>query len=114
MGTFVETPNANVQQKSALGRFFVVYQSLRPSQRPLGRLSNAMQTEHGRLILQTDTPTAYALSIEGSNKDSSIFVWPHSLLVVEGKQCTHLKPFQGQDQPNFASRFSKNAATASS
>ena len=114
MGTFLENPNANVQQKSALGRFFVVYQSLCPSQRLLGRLSNAMQTEHGRLILAKDTPTADMLSIEGFNTDLSIFAWPHSLLAVEGKQCTHLKPSQGQDQPNFASRFSKNAATASS
>ena len=114
MGTFLENPNANVQQKSALGRFFLSYQSLRPSRRLLGRLSNAMQTEHGRLILQTDTPTAYVLSIDGSDKDSSTFVWPHSLIAVEGKQRTHLKPSQGQDQPNFASRFSKNAATASS
>ena len=64
MDAFLENSEASIQQKSALGRFFITNQSLRHRQWLLSYLSSTVRTERYWLILATDAPTIHVLRIE--------------------------------------------------
>ena len=64
MDAFLENPEASIQQKSALRRFFITYQSVRRSQWLLGWLSTTARTKPYQPTVATDAPTAHVLSIE--------------------------------------------------
>ena len=68
MDAFLENPEASIQQKSALRRFFITYQSVRHSQWRLGWLSTTARTKRYQPTLATDTPTAHVLNIEWLNR----------------------------------------------
>ena len=68
MDAVLENPETSIQQKSALRRFFITYQSVRHSQWLLGWLSTTARTKRYQPTLAADAPTAHVLSTEWLNR----------------------------------------------